>query len=71
MRLYVDWRSSASLMGRVLGLLAIPLAFPLLMAVYYREPLMPFMIPILVTTGLGIICRRLTREPDLGRARRC
>ncbi|WP_353633309.1 TrkH family potassium uptake protein (plasmid) [Halobacterium sp. NMX12-1] len=53
MSIRVNWRVSLNLVGTSLTYLAIPLAFPLLLAVYYGEPVRPFLVPIAITLVLG------------------
>ncbi|SNR32101.1 TrkH family potassium uptake protein [Halorubrum vacuolatum] len=66
-RIRVDWRASAELMGVVLIYFAVPLSFPLLLAVYFEEPLTPFLVAIGVTLALGAGLRRLgDPEENLG-----
>ena len=52
-RIRVEWRASLDLTGSVLLYLAVPLVFPLALAVYYGEPLLPFLAAIAVTLALG------------------
>ncbi|WP_418284739.1 TrkH family potassium uptake protein [Halorubrum sp. DTA46] len=59
----VDWRASAGLTGDVLVYLAIPLAFPLLVGLFYRESPLPFLAAIATTIALGAGLRSL-RDPD-------
>ncbi len=49
----VGWRASFDLIGAVLVYLAGPLLFPLAVAVYYGESLLPFLVAIGVTFALG------------------
>jgi trk system potassium uptake protein TrkH len=66
-RVRVDWRTSLDLTGRILLYLAIPLVFPLALAVWYGEPLFPFVVAIVVTLALGGGLRSLPGDPgDLG-----
>ena len=66
-RIRVDWRASFDLTGRVLLYLAIPLCFPLGVAVYYGEPLVPFLAAIVVTLSVGGGFRQLPGAPgELG-----
>ncbi len=66
-RLRVGWRASTELTGTVLTYLAAPLAFPLLIAVYYGESVVPFVVAIAVTLALGAWFGRLgDPEADLG-----
>ena len=62
-RVRVDWRASFDLTGRVLWYLAVPLAFPLSLAVWYGESIVPFLAAILVTLALGGALRRLPGDP--------
>ena len=52
-RIRVDLRASSDLTGQILFYLSVPLAFPLALAVYYGEPLVPFLGAIAVTLVLG------------------
>ena len=66
-RIRVDWRTSLDLTGRVLLYLSVPLAFPLLLAVWYGESLLPFVAAIAATLALGGVFRSLPGDPgDLG-----
>ena len=66
-RIRVDWRASAELTGRVLLYLVAPLTFPLLIALYFREPVAPFLVAIAVAIGLGGLLRALgDPEENLG-----
>ena len=66
-RMRVDWRTSLDLTGRVLLYLAVPLAFPLLLAVWYGESVLPFVAAIAVTLLLGGGLRAFPGDPgDLG-----
>ncbi len=46
-------RASLDLTGRVLIYLAVPLAFPLVLAIYYGEAVLPFLVAIATTLALG------------------
>ncbi|MFT4884225.1 MAG: trk system potassium uptake protein TrkH [Natronomonas sp.] len=59
----VDWRASLDLTGRVLIYLAGPLSFPLALAVYYGESLVPFLAAIGVTILVGLVMRELPGDP--------
>lgn len=52
-RIRFGWRVSIELVGTTLLYLAIPLLFPLVLAVYYGDPLLPFLVTIAVTVALG------------------
>ncbi|MFO7927270.1 MAG: TrkH family potassium uptake protein [Halobacteriota archaeon] len=62
-RIRVDWRTSLDLTGRILLYLAVPLVFPLLIAVWYGESVLPFVIAIAVTIALGGGLRALPGDP--------
>ncbi|MDV7348408.1 TrkH family potassium uptake protein [Halorubrum distributum] len=66
-RIRVGWRASVGLTGDVLAALPVPLAFPLLIALYYGESPLPFAAAIAVSLALGAAFR-WTRDPaeDLG-----
>ena len=53
----VGWRASVGLTGDVLAALPVPLAFPLLVAVYYGESALPFLAAIAVSVALGAAFR--------------
>ncbi|MUW15152.1 TrkH family potassium uptake protein [Halorubrum sp. CBA1125] len=59
----VGWRASVELTGDVLAALPVPLAFPLLLALYYGESPLPFLAAIAVSLALGAGFRQL-RDPD-------
>ena len=65
MRLRVDYRASLSLVGSVLKYLAVPLLIPLVTALVYGETILPFVVTILVTVGVGVGLERLDPEPDI------
>lgn len=62
----VEWRASVGLLGSILKWIAVPLAFPLLLAAYYREPVLPFIVAIVITLMLGEGLERLRREEEVG-----
>ncbi|WP_436934864.1 TrkH family potassium uptake protein [Halovenus marina] len=64
LRLRVRWRASVDLTGRILLYLAVPLSFPLLIAAYAGESLLPFLVTIAVTLSVGSGMRYIT-DPDL------
>ncbi len=55
----VGWRASVGLSGDILAALPVPLAFPLLVALYYGESPLPFVAAIAVSVALGAGFRRL------------
>ena len=60
----VRWRASLDLTGTVLVYLSVPLAFPLVLAVYYGEALSPFLAAIAATVLLGGAMSRLG-DPEM------
>jgi len=62
MRIRVDWRTSASILGTILKMLALPVGAMGALAVYYREPVVPFLVPLAVTLVAGVGLERLDRE---------
>ncbi|MFC4356791.1 TrkH family potassium uptake protein [Halobium salinum] len=65
MRIRVDYRASLSLVGSVLKYLAVPLLFPLGIALAYGETVAPFLVTMTVTFLLGVGLERLDADPDL------
>ena len=63
----VGWRASVGLTGDVLAALPVPLAFPLLIALYYGESPLPFLAAMAVSLALGAAFRSV-QDPsvDLG-----
>ncbi|SDR45109.1 TrkH family potassium uptake protein [Natronobacterium texcoconense] len=66
MRIRVAWRYSLHLTGIVLKWLALPLCFPLVLAIYYGESVLPFLVTIAVTLALGLGFERLESDGRLG-----
>lgn len=66
MSLGVDWRVCATLVGTVLKWLAVPLSFPLMIAIYYSEALTPFLVTIVVSVLAGEALCRIGTEDRLG-----
>jgi trk system potassium uptake protein TrkH len=65
MRLRVDYRASLSLVGTVLKYLSVPLLFPLVIAILYEETIIPFVLTILLTMGVGLWFESLSPDPDI------
>ncbi|MWG35162.1 TrkH family potassium uptake protein [Halomarina oriensis] len=65
-RLRVEWRASLSLVGTVLRYLSVPLAFPLVVALYYANDVLVFAATIVAVVGVGYGLERLDPDPDLG-----
>ncbi len=66
MSIRVDWRSSVAFLGSILKWLSVPLAFPAVLAVYYGESPVPFIVTIAITLGVGLVLERLQSEDELG-----
>ncbi|THE65242.1 TrkH family potassium uptake protein [Salinadaptatus halalkaliphilus] len=66
MTIRVDWRSSCSLTGTVLKWLAVPLAVPLVLALYDSTDPTPFLAAIVVTAAVGLVLEQLHDDPELG-----
>jgi trk system potassium uptake protein TrkH len=65
MKLRVDWRSGLSLVGTVLIYLVVPLALPVLVGLWYGEPIWPFITTMVITTAIGVLFTRLRPDPDI------
>ena len=63
---YVDYRASLGFLGSVIKYMAVPLAVPIAVALYYGESLLPFVVTLGVMLGVGVGLERLQSEPDLG-----
>ncbi|MDS0293156.1 TrkH family potassium uptake protein [Halogeometricum luteum] len=63
---YVDYRSSLSFIGKVLQYLAITPLLPIVVALYYGESILPFVVTSAVMVGVGFSLERLRPDPDLG-----
>jgi len=66
MRIRVSWRFSLNLTGTVLKWFALPLCLPLVVAVYYSEPVAPFLAAIGVTLAVGLAFEQFDDEARLG-----
>ena len=65
MKLRVDYRASLSLVGTVLKYLVAPLAFPVFVALVYDETVVPFLVTMAITAGVGVGLERLRPDPDI------
>ncbi|EJN60372.1 TrkH family potassium uptake protein [Halogranum rubrum] len=65
MKLRVDYRASLSLVGTVLKYLVAPLAFPVFVALVYDETVVPFLVTMVITAGIGVGLERLRPDPDI------
>lgn len=63
---YVDFRTSLALVGTVVKLLAVAPLFPLLIAIYYGESVLPFLTAIGVMVIVGLALEQVHPEPALG-----
>ncbi|WP_122089299.1 TrkH family potassium uptake protein [Halalkalicoccus subterraneus] len=66
MNIHVDYRASLSLVGTVLKYIAVALVFPITVAVFYRESVIPFVTTILIAVLIGTALEHLDPDPDLG-----
>ena len=64
-RLHVDARSSCSLVGTVLKYLSLTLLVPTVVALYYRESPLPFLVALVVAVAVGTGLERLEPDPTL------
>ena len=64
MTVRVDWKYSLTLTGSVLKWLAVPLCFPLLVAIYYGESVIPFLVTIAVTVTIGLLFEQLDADEN-------
>ncbi len=66
MHVRVNWRASLGFVGSLLLWLTIPLVVPLVLAIYYGEPVVPFLLTIVLAGVAGFGLRRLQTDEDLG-----
>ena len=66
MRLRTDWRASVGFLGSLFKWLTVPLLFPLALAIYYGEPVLPFLVTIVITLAIGFSLERLRGTDGLG-----
>ncbi|MGQ3413214.1 TrkH family potassium uptake protein [Natrinema sp. LN54] len=64
-RIRVDVRSSCSLVGTVLKYLSLTLLFPTVVALYYRESPLPFLVALAVAVAVGTGLEALESDPEL------
>lgn len=62
----VDYRSSLSFTGTIVKNLAVAPAFPLPVALYYGESVLPFVATAAVFAGVGLALERLCEDRELG-----
>jgi len=67
MRSYVDWRSGFSFVGTILRKLSIAPLVPALVAVYYGEDLLPFILTTVAMFGTGFALEQLRDDRKLGK----
>ncbi|SEK54125.1 TrkH family potassium uptake protein [Haloferax larsenii] len=63
---YVDYRTSLGFLGSVIKYMAIPPLVPILVALYYGESPLPFLVAMGVMIVVGAGLERLRTDPDLG-----
>jgi trk system potassium uptake protein TrkH len=59
--LRVDWRTSASILGTILKILALPIAAVGALAPLYGEPVVPFLVPLALSLVAGVGLERFER----------
>ncbi|WP_114579301.1 TrkH family potassium uptake protein [Saliphagus sp. LR7] len=64
MSVKVDWKQSVALTGTVLKYLALPLCIPLVISLLYREGILPFILTIIITVGVGTALEQLREDDD-------
>jgi trk system potassium uptake protein TrkH len=64
--LRVEWRASASLLGRIIKYFSLAFLPPLAIAVYDGDGIVAFALTAFLVVGLGAGLERLDPEPDLG-----
>ncbi|MEE6210364.1 TrkH family potassium uptake protein [Salarchaeum sp. III] len=65
MSLRVRWRASLKLVGVVLKWLWVPLTAPLILALYDGTPVLPFVVPMIVTVTVGLGLERIPSDADV------
>ncbi len=65
-RTTVDAYATASYVGTITKYLAAAMAFPLLIAIIYREDVWVFAVSMVLVVGIGLALERLDSDPDLG-----
>jgi trk system potassium uptake protein TrkH len=66
MKLRVQWRMAAGLVGTVLKYIAVAMVVPLVVAAIYREDVWVFVLSIAITGAIGLAIERIDPDPDLG-----
>jgi trk system potassium uptake protein TrkH len=66
--LRVDFRTTLSVLGRVVRYLAVPLLFPTLVALLYDESPLPFLVTAAVAVTVGTVLVRLDNDPTMSTA---
>jgi trk system potassium uptake protein TrkH len=64
--LRVDWRASCSLVGTVVKWLAVAMAFPLAVGLFYREGVVTFVATMALAVTIGWSLEQLDDDPDMG-----
>ncbi|WP_457750834.1 TrkH family potassium uptake protein [Thermococcus sp.] len=59
-------KATFALLGEIVALLGLTLIAPMLVAIHNGTPIKPFLIPLILSTGLGLAMRSLDRNPEIG-----
>jgi len=62
----MKFRATLSLLGEILMLLGLAFIPPAIVALYYGDSLVPFLVPMLLSVGAGAALRSLDRDPQIG-----
>ena len=65
MTLRINWKAALSLTGTITKWLAIALMLPLLVAIYYGDPILPFVITMGIALFIGSFFERLDPAPHM------
>lgn len=63
---FVDYRTSIALVGSVVKIFGVAPLFPLAVAIYYEESVLPFIVAGAAMVIVGVALERLQPDPDLG-----
>ena len=65
MTIRINWKAALSLAGTITKWLAIALLLPLVVAIYYGDPILPFVITMGISLFIGSIFERLDPDPHM------
>ena len=65
MTIRINWKAALSLAGTITKWLAIALLLPLAVAIYYGDPILPFVITMGISLFIGSIFERLDPDPHM------